>query len=59
MNEVERCIQQADGSAYMAIFVSSSSSSTPPTQYYSDAKTEIKRCVKTMDELFTILNIKL
>jgi hypothetical protein len=58
MNEVEKCIQQADGSSYMAIFVTTSSSSTPPSKYFADAKIEIERCVKAMDELAAMIDLK-
>lgn len=56
--EVEKTIQQADGSAYMAIFVSTSSSSTPPTRYFKDARVEIERCAKTMDEIANMIDLK-
>jgi hypothetical protein len=56
--EVEKTIQQADGSAYMAIFVTTSSSSTPPAKYYKDAKIEIERCAKTLDELALMIGLK-
>jgi hypothetical protein len=57
--ELIKSVNQADGSAYMAIFVSSSSSSTPPSQYFSDAKVEIKRCAKTMQQIAAMVDIKL
>ncbi|KAL3778826.1 hypothetical protein ACHAWO_007360 [Cyclotella atomus] len=56
--EVEKTIQQADGSAYMAIFVTTSSSSTPPAKYYKDAKVEIERCAQTLDELALMIGLK-
>ena len=56
--EVEKTIQQADGSAYMAIFVSTSSSSTPPARYFKDARVEIERCAKTMDEIANMIGLK-
>lgn len=55
--EIEKCIQQADGSAYMAIFVTTSTSYTPPSKYFADAKIEIKRCIRTMNDLFTLINL--
>eukprot|EP00956_Cyclotella_meneghiniana_P042724 scaffold249306_cov73-Cyclotella_meneghiniana.AAC.11 len=57
--EVEKTIQQADGSAYMAIFVSTSSSSTPPARYFKDARVEIERCAKTMDEIANMIDTEL
>jgi hypothetical protein len=51
MNEVNQSIQQADGSAYMAIFVTTSTSYTPPEKYFADAKVEIKNCIQAMDKL--------
>jgi hypothetical protein len=58
MNEINAAINGADGSAYMAIFVSSSSSSTPPQRYFDDAKIEVKRAVISMKDLAEQLNIK-
>jgi hypothetical protein len=43
----------------MSIFVGSSSSSTPPKQYFDDALIEIKRCKKTMEDLAKMVNVKL
>ena len=57
-NEVEQCVQQADGSSYMAIFVTTSSSGTPPEKYFSDALVEIKRCIKAMDEVARQIDLK-
>jgi hypothetical protein len=57
--EIEQCIEQADGSAYMAIFVTSSTSYTPPEKYFADAKIEVKRLAKAMDDLAAILGISL
>jgi hypothetical protein len=57
MNEINAAINGADGSAYMAIFVSSSSSTTPPQQYFSDAKIEVKRALKSLKDLEGQLNI--
>jgi len=56
--EIETTIQQADGSAYMAIFVTTSTSYTPPEKYFSDAKIEIERCAKSMDELASMIGLK-
>jgi len=58
-DEVIKTINQADSSAYMSIFVGSSSSSTPPKQYFDDALIEIKRCKKTMEDLAKMVNVKL
>lgn len=57
--EVIKCINQADGSSYMAIFVTTSSSSTPPKKYFDDAKIEIKRGVTAMNDLATMIDLKL
>ena len=57
-NEVVQSIQQADGSAYMAIFVTTSPSETPPEQYFSDAKVEVKNCIKAMDHLAELIDVK-
>lgn len=59
MNEVNKSIQQADGSAYMAIFVTTSTSYTPPAKYFGDAKIEVQSCIKAMDELAEIIDLKL
>lgn len=59
MNEVDKSIQQADGSAYMAIFVTTSTSYTPPAKYFGDAKVEVERCIKAMDELAAMIDLKL
>lgn len=58
-NEVLKAIQQADGSAYMAIFVTSSTSQTPPSKYFGDAKIEVKRCLKALDELAALIDLKI
>lgn len=50
-NELESAIQSADGSAYMAIFVTTSSSSTPPSKYFEDARKEVKLAQRLMDQL--------
>ena len=55
--EIEQCVEQADGSAYMAIFVTTSTSYTPPEKYFGDAKIEVKRLAKSMDELAVMLGI--
>jgi hypothetical protein len=57
--EIEQCIEQADGSAYMAIFVTTSTSYTPPEKYFADAKIEVKRLAKAMDDLAAMLGISL
>ncbi len=57
--EIEQCIEQADGSAYMAIFVTTSTSYTPPAKYFSDAKIEVKRLAKAMDDLAVMVGISL
>lgn len=57
--EIIKSINQADGSAYMAIFVSTSSSSTPPEKYFSDAKIEIQRCKRSIEQMAEMVNIKL
>ena len=49
--ELVASINQADGSAYMAIFTVTSTSGVPPERYYKDAKTEIKNAAKTMQAL--------
>lgn len=56
--ELIAAINQADGSAYMAIFTTSSTSGVPPQRYFDDAKTEVKQAMKTMNELSTQLGIK-
>lgn len=57
--EIEQCIEQADGSAYMAIFVTTSTSYTPPAKYFADAKIEVKRLAKAMDDLAIMVGIAL
>ena len=56
--DIVQSIQQADGSAYMAIFVVSSTSQTPPSKYFGDAKIEVKRALKEMDELAEMIGLK-
>ena len=58
-NEVITSINQADGSAYMSIFVNTSTSYTPPQKYFDDAKIEVKRCKKAMKELAAMVDVKL
>eukprot|EP00586_Coscinodiscus_wailesii_P019436 CAMPEP_0172500228 /NCGR_PEP_ID=MMETSP1066-20121228/135999_1 /TAXON_ID=671091 /ORGANISM="Coscinodiscus wailesii, Strain CCMP2513" /LENGTH=243 /DNA_ID=CAMNT_0013274357 /DNA_START=114 /DNA_END=845 /DNA_ORIENTATION=+ len=57
--EVIKSINQADGSAYMAIFVTTSTSYTPPKKYFDDGLIEVKRCKKAMEQLAAMANIKL
>jgi hypothetical protein len=56
--EVEKTIQQADGSAYMAIFTTTSTSGVPPAKYFKDARVEIERCAKCLDELAGMIGLK-
>eukprot|EP00568_Trieres_chinensis_P000603 CAMPEP_0183294366 /NCGR_PEP_ID=MMETSP0160_2-20130417/2739_1 /TAXON_ID=2839 ORGANISM="Odontella Sinensis, Strain Grunow 1884" /NCGR_SAMPLE_ID=MMETSP0160_2 /ASSEMBLY_ACC=CAM_ASM_000250 /LENGTH=251 /DNA_ID=CAMNT_0025455685 /DNA_START=91 /DNA_END=846 /DNA_ORIENTATION=+ len=56
--EVEKCIQQADGSAYMAIFVTTSTSYDPPSKYFGEAKVEVKRLGKALDDLAALIDLK-
>lgn len=58
-DEIMKTIDQASGSAYMAIFVTTSTSYTPPKKYFYDAKIEIKRCKQTMEELANMVDMKL
>lgn len=57
MTEIEQSIQQADGSAYMAIFVTTSTSGVPPEKYFKDALTEAKRAAKSMEEMAAMLGL--
>jgi len=57
--EIEKTIQQADGSSYMAIFTVTSTSGVPPEKYFKDAKIEIERCAKDMDELAAMVGLQL
>lgn len=57
-NEVLKSLQQVDGSAYMAIFVSTSTSQTPPSKYFADAKVEVKRAIKALDDLAVLIDVK-
>ena len=54
--EVNQAIQQADGSAYMAIFVTSSTSYDPPSKYFGQAKVEVLNAKKALDELARMVN---
>jgi len=56
MNEVNACINGADGSAYMAIFVTSSTSYTPPQKYFDEAKIETKRALKSLNDLSKVID---
>jgi len=56
--EIEQTIVQASGSAYMAMFVTTSTSYTPPEKYFKEAKIEVERCAKSMDELATMIGLK-
>jgi len=44
-------INRADGSAYMSIFTSFSSSSVPPTKYFKDSLVETKQALNIMKDL--------
>lgn len=57
-NEVLKSLQQVDGSAYMAIFVSTSTSQTPPSKYFADAKVEVKRAIKALDDLAVLIDVE-
>ncbi|GKZ00052.1 hypothetical protein MPSEU_000958600 [Mayamaea pseudoterrestris] len=57
MTEIEQAIQQADGSAYMAIFVTTSTSGVSPEKYYGDALIEAKRAARSMDEMAALLGL--
>jgi hypothetical protein len=56
--ELIAAINQADGSAYMAIFTTFSSSSTPPKKYFDDSKVEAKAALRIMDELSKQLKLR-
>ncbi|KAL7502077.1 hypothetical protein ACHAWX_000448, partial [Stephanocyclus meneghinianus] len=58
VTEIERSIQQADGSAYMAIFTVTSTSGVPPAKYFKDAEIEIERCAKSMDDVAAMIGLK-
>lgn len=53
--EFEAAMVQADGSAYMAIFVTFSTSSTPPEKYFADAKREAAIAQKYLGEIADML----
>lgn len=55
--ELMASINQADGSAYMAIFTTSSTSGVPSQRYFDDAKVEIERAVTTMQALSQQLHL--
>jgi hypothetical protein len=55
--ELVAAINQADGSAYMAIFTTSSTSGVPPQRYYDDAKIEIEQAMKTMKGIVKQLHL--
>lgn len=57
--EIVKSVDQASGSSYMAIFVTTSTSYTPPQKYFNDAKIEIKRCKASMENLAKMVDIKL
>ncbi len=57
--EVIKTINQADGSAYMAIFVTTSTSYTPPKKYFNDALIEVKRCKKALEEVASMVGVSL
>lgn len=57
MQEVEASIRGADSAAYMAIFVTTSSSGTPPAKYFEDARIEASRALKAMNELATQIDL--
>jgi hypothetical protein len=56
--ELISAINQADGSAYMAIFTTFSSSSTPPKKYFDDSKVEAQTALRIINELSQQLNVK-
>lgn len=53
--EFESAIVAADGAAYMAIFVVTSSSSTPPGKYFADAKREVVVAKKYLQEIADLI----
>lgn len=55
--ELISAINRADGSAYMSIFATFSSGSTPPKKYFDDARTEVGEAVHIMDGLAAQLNV--
>ena len=58
MNEINAALIGADGSAYMAIFTEASTSGVPPAKYYGDAKIEIERAIRSMQEIAKQLDIR-
>jgi hypothetical protein len=58
MDEINSAISGADGSAYMAIFTTSSTSGVPPEKYFAEAKIEVGRALKSLKELGLQLNLK-
>jgi hypothetical protein len=55
--ELVAAIQQADGSAYMAIFTTTSTSGVPAQKYFEDAKMEVEQARKTMEALAQRLHL--
>ncbi|KAG7342586.1 hypothetical protein IV203_017828 [Nitzschia inconspicua] len=55
--ELVAAINQADGSAYMAIFTTTSTSGVPSQRYYDEAKIEIEQAIQTMDALAKLLHL--
>jgi hypothetical protein len=53
--EFESAIAAADGSAYMAIFVTTSTSAVPPEKYFADAKREAVLAKKYLVEIAELL----
>lgn len=53
--EFESAMAAADGSAYMAIFVTTSTSSVPPEKYYADAKREAVLANKYLEKIAGLL----
>ena len=41
----------------MAIFTTTSTSGIPPAKYFKDARVEIERCAKTLDELAVMIGL--
>ena len=50
-DELIGAINRADGSAYMSIFATFSSSSVPPAKYFHDSYVETKQAMKIMNDL--------
>ena len=51
MNEFNSYLAGAEGAAYSAIFVVTSSSSTPPQKYFDDAKRNVKKMKYHMENM--------